>query len=87
MTAKEQIEKAERVVAYSKSIGFEKATIAFWDKDNTECGFDSLDLLRECLLGLEDASIELGVFLNGPEITLEHEYDEEEQIYKEVLKP
>ena len=70
----EQLVNAAHVLAYAKANGFPGADILYWDRDNPECGWESIEEL------LEDSGVvhvTLGISLNGPAMECHREWDEE----------
>lgn len=73
MSANLTIAAAERIIAFAKANGFPKAEILYWDRDNLECGYDSIYELME---DSEECRIALGISLNAQVIVATRTWDE-----------
>ena len=64
MNSKETVEAAEKVIEFAKSLGFDKATMAIWDVNETEHPQESFEEMAfEAELD-EECEAQIGIFLN-----------------------
>jgi hypothetical protein len=69
-----QIIDAARVLSFAKENGFPGADILYWDQNNPECGYESIEELME---DAGECPITLGISLNAPAMIASRTWDED----------